>query len=192
MDSICVALKSLQDNSPQYIQYILAIIALLSVIVGPYVSYRIALRTVKSQTEITERQIATQINLAEYEIKAKVLSGNRQEWINTLRNTISEYQSIIHSIAMIIITANMEGVKIGQDYFAQSKEASLRKYKIRLLINSTEEDHKKIIEIIDKIDKEVLYNQSHNITLINSLQIDLTEISQKVLKREWERVKQVE
>lgn len=65
-------------------------------------------------------------------------------------------------------------------------QMSLHHSKAKLLINPKEKDHQAIVDKMEEISRHVLSFKGQP----NELTGELTELSQKVLKREWERVKE--
>ena len=69
---------------------------------------------------------------------------------------------------------------------AELKKLWLHNYKIQLLINPKVKDHAELVEKIkEEINNLILQNEK---TLIS----DIIAISQKILKREWDRVRAFE
>jgi hypothetical protein len=146
-----------------------ALISSLSAIVGVSIGSFVSLR-------ISKRQFAV-----------AVLSSNRQQWINTLRDTIAEFQAGV--------------VGVSSDPFYKDDKESLQHHlekidrmtflraKATLLLNPNEEDHKKLIEMIDKVMTIALLKEAERADEMGKLQGSLTTIAQDILKREWNRVK---
>ena len=104
-----------------------------------------------------------------------IISENRQKWINTLREDISSLLSNMTQYK----PANTETRAI------MFNALWLEYYKIQLLLNPNEDDHKELVTAIknclssiDADTEEFVKNQDF-----------IIEISQKILKREWVRVK---
>lgn len=66
--------------------------------------------------------------------------------------------------------------------------------KVQLLINPNEEDHKRLVQLIDELQEVVLSTDVEHLETFDEalkLNADLISHSQKVLKKEWDRVKQL-
>jgi hypothetical protein len=61
--------------------------------------------------------------------------------------------------------------------------------KIRLLINPTEPDHQELFHALDTAFKRIQSEESHDAESETDIE-NITERAQKILKREWRRVKQ--
>lgn len=117
--------------------------------------------------------------------KTEVLSNNRQAWINTLRDELSNYISAVMGIWSI---HQMQPEQWDTDrYYAAVKDARRLRAKIFLLLNPTECTSKLLMEQID---------QSFEKAMSKSCAMEacdkIVATSQVILKTEWERVKRVE
>ncbi len=180
MYSIIILQDSLKNtsqviNNAQFSTETLSlIIALLAILFAPIIQLMISKRQIKAQLEVSKRQI-----------NSSVLSKNRQEWINTLRDSISEFISAITMIEDKNISTNEQ-----LDSHTTKLERILYiNTKINLLINANEEDHILLAEKLKRLlELYVKPDNNEKITVID----DTVELSQKILKREWERVKKLE
>ena len=144
------------------IQIITAVTALAAVILGPLVS----------------------IYVVRVQVRASVVSANRQVWINTLRDTIAEY------LAKQAMARNLNHLEHADNQSLSRIEEMLRlNTKIELLANPNEDDHAKLIQLICD-----LTNTTNRTNAVSDSEIDasrekIISISQSILKREWTCVK---
>lgn len=108
----------------------------------------------------------------------------RQQWIDNLRNTLSDYCPIVRSIMLFWDPKNREENKAEVLY----KDFEQSRFKIKMLINPTERDHIELVRMIDIIHKDTIDPLRVDLK-VNKLLDELTECSQKIFKSEWERVK---
>ena len=121
------------------------------------------------------------------QFKATVISANRQAWINTLRDTVSEYQSCASAMTILIAKENLHETIHTNEFRDQVARVEFLRSKIRLLINPNEADHLKLVEIVSvPITGCRTHEDLNNMTTARE---ELPIIAQKILKREWERVK---
>lgn len=127
---------------------------------------------------------------AELDRRKVVLSGNRQEWINSLRNIVAELLSI-HSLFGISMR---KGLNNNTDKTIQNLvRMSLLQHKIELLLNPNETDSKKLIEKIRALNAASKNSEEEmNDKEYLKIQEDIVQVTQKILKTEWERVKNIE
>ncbi len=134
-----------------------------------------------------DRTIEKQIELSKNEIKLEVLSKNRQAWINSLRNELSEFMAIVVEVKnhTIIMNRNQElSAKILNDILVTVNKLDKIKFKIKLLVNPEEENNKKMVLLLESIKVSVLGNGK-----VDDKMDNLINLSQKILKEEWNRVK---
>ena len=146
-----------------------AITALCSVLLGPLVS----MWSVQKQTRVS------------------VLSGNRQAWINSLRDQISEFLAIL-----AVMHAGDWSSRTEKEYDEELKQLTLVRSKINLMVNPKEEDHRNLLKLLDdasctvaeraKIAEESDWEKGAKI------HSEIVPLAQSILKREWARVKQAE
>ena len=119
------------------------------------------------------------------QFKANVVSANRQTWINTLRDTVSEYQS---SVSRMTVFLSMG--KINSDEFRERLDRLIfLDSKIKLLANPNEANHQNLVEIVSSLRSISEEAKDEELKRMLSLQDELTVITQKILKSEWERIK---
>lgn len=152
---------------------IAAITALIAVAIGPFITLSVA-----------KRQTAASKGAADLQARANVLSKNRQEWINSLRNEIAGFMTCVGHIgpSAVVGTAN------GGNTLELTKEVRLSYAKVQLLINPSEPDHQ---ALVDKM--ALMIEQLSQLKLnFDEANLELVAIAQPVLKREWVRVKAFE
>ncbi|MBI5476081.1 MAG: hypothetical protein HY964_05015 [Ignavibacteriales bacterium] len=165
--SVYIANKPLFSNTGSFIT---AFSALIGVIIGSLFSYFIA----------------------RLQFRATALSANRQSWINTLRDSISEMQQLasITYVENSLATDNKTKNSADPEAFSNAlRKMDFLYYKIQLLLNPIEDDHNKLIDLVFKLKGEVLKSNDEQLQKYSSLQDDITKLSQSILKREWKRVK---
>ncbi len=141
------------------------IVAGLAVFVGPIVSYIITNRQIKFTISISKKQIISPI---------------RQEWINELRLLIAE----ITSRAVHYYVSGTENRK-NSDYYRLTE----LEHTIKLYINPQEEDHLKLTQLIRQMTTKLYSTKFEEETMFWEAYNEILTLSQTILKREWERVK---
>lgn len=144
-----------------------AITALCAVVLGPLVS----LWAADKQSRVT------------------VLSGNRQAWINTLRDLIAEYIAIVG-----VVHAGDWTQKSEEEFDQKLERLTLIRTKIMLMINPKEEDHERLVKLLSAISQTLggraAVGEKRDMKKAGELHNELRPLAQAILKREWERVKQ--
>ena len=150
--------------------------ALAAVLVSPLIS-----------VYVVKRQTATALEVALRQIRASVVSANRQCWIDQLRDQLSELITLL-----MFVNVGMGSKLWTQDEIvAKIERAHIIENKIKLLLNPHEEDHTRLvallragIENVFKTDKQQVSWKPYE------WQGAVISLSQEILKREWIRVKQ--
>jgi len=152
------------------------IVAALAVFFGPIISWLIA----KRYTSSSEKNVLLQTNASLKIANKQILAPMRQAWINSLRDLVAELAGkCAHYWA-----AGFEERR--DDEYERITELE---YKLALFINPKENDHKELLRkarlMIAFLEhgKEADENfwQSHK---------EVIELSQQILKTEWNRVKE--
>jgi len=150
------------------------LVAIVAVLVGPAVSWRIAKR----------------------QILAQVVSANRQNWIIDVRDTLAEFLRDSHSM----VNAYKAKTYTVNEVFERFEKVTLATQRMELLLNPKEQDHSEIVDLMKSIcenlrtalsdihgGKEVT-NDAERETAIDAI----TPIAQRILKSEWGRIKKGE
>lgn len=158
---------------PLVISLVSACTALVASIVGPFVTLAVARR----------------------QFNATVLSANRQKWIEAMRDMLAELISLL--VAALVVKAKWQdswdkgrGPLIGDPALLEKLERIvLAQSKIRLLTNPVEADHQHLVQAIDSAFKRLQSEASSDSESEADIET-ITALGQKILKREWQRVKQ--
>jgi len=159
--------------------WIPAVTALVAVIVGPIVTLYVA-----------RHQNSTALAVARQQIHAELVSASRQQWINALRDAVAEFLAT----ALMVGVRRAETVQdeaVGEQSQRLARVALLRT-KINLLVNPNEADHQRLTALIETATKAVLSIKAADDATASGFgdtQRQIIQVTQQVLKREWERVK---
>lgn len=136
---------------------------------------------IQSSIATIQLQITSEKQVAELNFRQNVLSVNRQNWINELRNIVSE----------IISSAELAAIKKGQ------KNEDFRRLnglilKAELMVNP--EKDKEFILSLKELNKSLLdiILERSEITSLSEPKTQIIALTKQTLKTEWERVKKGE
>lgn len=151
--------------NPTTISILSLVVAGLVVFVGPIISLIIAKRQIASSFRATQKQIISPI---------------RQAWINELRIIISELsaKSAHYWAAGYEDREDLEYYRITE-----------LKHQLKLYLNPKEKDHQELLKRVDKMTNEIGVSNFEKDKEFWEAHNSVIDISQQVLKREWERVK---
>ncbi len=158
------------------------------------------------QQDSFDKDRNAQLEIATRNIKAQVISANRQQWINNLRESTAEYLSAVHSLRKSRTIARhclALSKKDGTDFLIAHRDAingmtndarvvENLKYKILLLINPAEPEAIEINRILQEISSNTgSFQEKPNKIKLYALSKELIAITQIYLKNEWVRVKDI-
>ncbi len=158
--------------SISYITFISALTALVASIVSPFVT----------------------IQTAKRQINASVISANRTRWLEVLREQLATLISEFVAVKIVLIEETSCQLSVRRDYkplLDRIERLFLTIARLRLMLNTTEDDHVKVAEMIDQTLHHLRYNENA-VELRRAIDENIASItrqSQAILKREWERVK---
>ena len=153
------------------------VIALLAVLVGPFVQWHVTKRQIESSLSASNRQIEASLLASNRQIVAPM----RQAWINSLRDTVAELLSrSLHD--------KVAGFEDREDQ--EYQDLTLLKYKMQLMLNLAEKDHIDMYRTISEL-LDLLEVPGHDAVFAESHEQAVT-LAAAILKREWNRVKDPE
>jgi len=160
-------------------------------------------QTVKHSEKLIESQEALSHSNAKEKIqltKSELTAINRQSWINTLRDDLASFVGAMNSIwdlnrvkdgrAKVLAELRKPEYAMTELYDWSIKYNGSIQYaegisaKIKLLINPTENNSKVLCSLLDEAMELVILKKDPK-----DLNGKIIDISQKILKKEWERVK---
>lgn len=126
--------------------------------------------------------ISAQINIAARNSRATVVSGNRQKWIDAVRDDVAEFISVRAQIRVLKTADSAE--QAGQDALL-TEERQLRtkllmlRARVEMRLNPNEDEHEKLLQLMDGYDQ--------NATTVADLA--LRTKGRSIFKAEWTRLK---
>ena len=152
------------------IAFVTACTALISAVVGPAVSYLVARR----------------------QIRASVITNNRERWTEALRDSVAEYVALLLSASMVKLTIAEDPLKaLGEDHALLQvfERTVLVKNKIMLLTNPNESRYMELCKVIEATYQSLISDDPQDLPKIYSASEAITRAGREVLKAEWIRVK---
>jgi len=141
------------------------IVAGLAVFIGPMVSIIITKKQIKSSTWTAEKQIISPI---------------RQSWINELRMIVAE----ISSKSSHYWASGYEDREDEEYYRITELE-----HQLRLYLNPNETDHTELLDKVKIMTGEITADNTVDDEKFWESHEAVMKVAQKILKREWKRVK---
>ena len=136
------------------------VIALMSVIVGPGLTWFLTRRQLLVSLQISNKQL---------------IAPMRQAWVTALREQIAELAS----------SSTFYQAHAGAQTDEKYQRLVMLEHNISLMLNTNEEDHQRLLArirlMLTSLRDPDGFGKFHN---------EVIELSRKILKREWDRVKE--
>jgi uncharacterized membrane protein len=158
--------------SPIAVAFVTACTALVSSVVAPMITMR----------------------MGRAQIRASVISNNRQRWIETLRDLIAAFCAQVTTAVPMrrtLLDANGGILVTDPDILDKLQEIMKTFTMVRLMINPLEADHQELIAVLTRTMttlRTAPLDEDLDPSVRQSVE-DVVHISQIILKREWSRVK---
>lgn len=159
------------DQVKEWLPFMSLAVALLAVCFSPLISWLVAKKQINSTLKVANKQI---------------LAPMRQQWIEALRDLISELTSEAHYL--YIAGGDEETDATGKTDKARHRMLFLEQ-KIRLMVNPKEDDHQVLVQRIRDLVTEA-ESSGRPRKDFGALHQEVTDLSRRVFKREWDRIKE--
>lgn len=157
-----------------------------------FVALLIGVLTTVTNIFVMRKSMKVNKDIAELNFNSNVLSKNRQEWINTLRDLISEYIAIFDNILLNNIFNKEDKSEVKYIRTKEGKEEIRNLFylqnKIGLLLNLKEGKSKSLYMMLTEL-TAAFHKDIENVNSYQEKANDCFLLSQEILKEEWVRVK---
>ena len=133
--------------------------------------------------------------VARQQIRASVISNNRERWVETLRDSVAEYVALVLSASIARQTMNQEYFKVlsaDRALLEIAERIALVKNRIMLMINPNEGRYSELSEAIEVAYSSLISEEPQPLTKMRAETEAITRAGRAVLKAEWQRVKRGE
>jgi hypothetical protein len=193
-------IKAVVDTGTDLVTLFGFVLTAIAVVVGALYNSH----TFKASVESQERVAEGSTRSLREQGRAEAIAISRQQWINSLRDEISHFLSLgydVRTLAQFINdTSWLEGGAAEQsekkhelyrlrysDFSEKVARARFHFAKIELFLNPKEPESAELIKILSEyINAAVAYSK------VNEIGDRAVELTQVILKKEWERVKLME
>lgn len=111
--------------------------------------------------------------------RASSVSNNRQAWINALRDEVTGFLTNADMGSIVRDEMPISDDR-AREQFLSARALTAHIFKVRLLINPTEGESTRLVEMLEEAQREGLTAERRE---------DIVSHTQQILKTEWERVK---
>jgi hypothetical protein len=129
------------------------------------------------------------IYVARRQIRAAVVSANRQAWINALRDDLSELFETLTWMFLLRRQGTFtegEGVKVLPEKSARARMLTIR---VQLRLNPEETPNQALLGLIGRLIHMTMNAEGENREDMEQVMQNAIAKSQEILKTEWKRVK---
>jgi hypothetical protein len=157
--------------SPFEISLITATTALVASVMGPLVTLSVARR----------------------QFRANVISTNRQKWIETFRDRVSELLSLMNAAQLIKRHSSESwrgglGAAANIDVTDKFEKAFMALSEIRLLTNASDPQHQLLNDALATALAHLQHDELRDQELVACVEV-ITSIGRTIIRQEWTRVK---
>lgn len=171
------------------------IASLIIAVITVTVNLVISLTTRRTSLSVVKSQIESSVKLARVQFQLTLNSKNRQDWINELRNCISEFATHARQLNICFQRNDLDDKRFGLH-----EQVFRYKSKIRLLLNNTKPQHTTYLdaqEALMKVFEIHLLNSAAKIEDYNNqdflVKLDfMIEKGRELLYYEWQKVQKAQ
>ena len=131
------------------------------------------------------------IMVSSRQIRASLVSGNRERWIEALRDAIAEYVGLVVVVAAVREARHEDSLLALRDtpeLVQLCERMAQARNRIELMINPGKPEHGKLDELLERAHLH-LVGDFGSARELGSMAEAITQAGRAVLKSEWERVK---
>lgn len=165
------------------------IVALIIGVFSAWVNHRIA----KTQRISNEKNQQLQMNnikeITLLQFKGRIASQNKQQWVNDLREEISELLTKSYALAQEFHNVIKEEEIDDNLFRANRDQLHYSESKIKLLLNINNEDQRELLESIDKMINYMLKAKGFRWEKFNGLRSDVVDSARILFEGHWEKIK---
>jgi hypothetical protein len=179
-----IQIKNVSEKNQSFLEKNMPwVAALLIGIISAAINIIVAQQLRKSNENNLQKQLESNEKTKLVEFKATIAAKNRQEWLNDLRNTLSE----------LIATANCFILENNTSKHLESiKELTYKIYsyksKISMLLNSEKDEQRELLLKIDEFVVEII-NKKFNSDLVEQKERQVIASARKIFDIHWKKIK---
>ncbi len=180
----------LEKYMPWIVALLIGVLSVLGNIILSNQNRKANDRNLKSQIESSERNLQKQMDTAKettlIQFKATIATKNRQEWINELRQNLSEYMAMLHMITP-------ESDKISDLLTKRADHIQrllLTKTKLELLLNKDRAEQKELLDQLENVLSIINFPPKENFNIaFSAARTRLIDAARKLFEIHWKKIK---
>lgn len=171
-----------EKNMPWIASTVIALCSILANIIISWRSMKTTMKVTRLNIENSQNSLSTQFNIT-------LNTKNRQDWINTLRDSVSEFLAQSNMLVVGYDTS-------GKPTFDEKKHPEIYEKlnyqcsKIAMLLNPDKEEQRKLIEsVFDMVRICTSIMDNDSIHLFSDKQNEIVKLSQELIRIHWKKIK---
>ena len=144
-------------------------------------------------TTITGTLIGATVSylISRRQFRMTVLSKNRQDWINSLRDNLAEYQSIMYNTSANVCLKG--AVQSSKDSVKELMRANFIRSRVTLFLNPKETEHSSLLETMWELSNLATRSKDEQQEKkFAEVDKEFIKLATRVLNKEWKKVKKGE
>lgn len=172
-------------------------IATLIIGVFSYIIGRGQIKKMQEQITLGKQTLDAQKEIALTEIKKTVISENRQKWLNDLRDLVSEFIALMQLIDLTFPQVHDKKEAFTPENMERYNKMFVLETKIQLMLNLKEPKHNDLLTELrnyDFINESTLTQEQREEKHESNKKATerVVQLTQEILKEEWERIKRLD
>ena len=178
-----VATQSSQSSTEKNMPWI---VALFIGLFSAFINYLISRHLRKSNEKSLERQFENSKENSLIQFKATIAAKNRQDWINELRHTLSEFLSYASLVSNFNADLNEKS-----DIHVYLQKILYAKAKIELLVNKEKEEQKHLVEKMEELFVAITgkKSQDDNEIPFRKARTEVIKAANQLFNLHWKKIK---
>ena len=149
---------------------------------------------VSAMTALTAAVLSPMVSLlvTRMQIRATVISNNRERWIEALRDAVAEYVAVLLTASMVKQAAErdpLQEVREHRDLLPIVERVVMMKSKIMLMINPSDQRYAALCEKVEASYELLASDSLVSVPAMRAQANEVTRLGAYVLRTEWARVK---
>ena len=131
------------------------------------------------------------LHIARKQISAQVVSSNRQQWINALRDDLATFITEIRHVA----AAYAANAITNKEAIARYEAMTVCEERVKLRLNPAEAEHNELVRLMATASTKLQHAINNKISMAQELDAAadlIVNAARSILKAEWNRVKRGE
>lgn len=182
-------------NNAEFTSRLAIILAIAGAILGPIVAWIVTDKKIRSESSIATQQLRSTADIAKKQINTSLISKNRQEWMENVRNEVVWYLKSGFPIYWISLNKEKFDPHV-ENVIKFTRPLLEHLYRIELLLDPAIDTHKDLLSSVYwyyKVNNALLssngdVNMERYLEDLQQAREDVTNKARQFLIKEWKKV----